>query len=322
MNRIVIILIVVSMGILKGYSAINISSCQGINDSILDSSRTVFVNESFTNVSIIGNCIEITTNNLILDCNNNQIRGGNSGKGVYASGIDNITIVNCNINNFSDDIYTTGFSSLINISNNSLGGVELVETTNSFIQNNVIGDLTLSLSATSGNLVENNVMDTFFLNGVSSSNILNNNTIESFGSLSASNQYIVNNTITVAALTFNSDNNIFYKNSIESVSLTEFSGNDPENNNFTENIFTNFSLITSSSWSLTPTIFNNNSYFEGTVPTPPCFDFPTNSICDSNYQNYTLDELVLLNQASSSFSTYGFLSLFLMVFGISIFLRF
>ena len=59
---------------------------------------------------VSGTCFNVNANNVTLDCNGYTLTGNRSGYGIYASGRKNITIKNCNINNFQNGIYLDYFS--------------------------------------------------------------------------------------------------------------------------------------------------------------------------------------------------------------------
>ena len=52
-----------------------------------------------------GNCYNILSNNIVLDCGGNAVIGNGSGMGVNVTGKSNVTVKNCIISNFSDGIF-------------------------------------------------------------------------------------------------------------------------------------------------------------------------------------------------------------------------
>ena len=85
--------------------------------------------------------LEITENNIALDCNGYNILGNKTGHGIYLNGKENVTIKNCNVNNFSGGVFLSYYSS-----NNTIMG-------NNF-SNNFAGIALSSFS--SANLITNN----------------------------------------------------------------------------------------------------------------------------------------------------------------------
>ena len=67
-----------------------------------------------------GNGIDISTSNVILDCQGNSIMGdgGAGDKGVSISSADNVTVVNCHILAFGRGIGMVGVTRNISIANN------------------------------------------------------------------------------------------------------------------------------------------------------------------------------------------------------------
>ncbi|MBT7902429.1 hypothetical protein HN587_01100 [Candidatus Woesearchaeota archaeon] len=52
-----------------------------------------------------GIAIAIKSDNLVLDCRGSIIRGNNVGVGIYAIGVNNVTLKDCNIEQFKQGIY-------------------------------------------------------------------------------------------------------------------------------------------------------------------------------------------------------------------------
>jgi len=143
----IFILIIFSISINIIYS----SNCQIVsNNLILDS-----------NINQNGSCFIINKSNLIFDCNNFQISGNGSGYGIEINNNKNITIKNCNITNFFNQISISNFSENINIINNSfyvnigLYGVALIniEDTNN---TNILNNIFISEDTRTYNLYTNN----------------------------------------------------------------------------------------------------------------------------------------------------------------------
>lgn len=101
------------------------------------------INESLTLpgnlVSQGGNCITINTSNVVLDCAGYYIRGYGSGAGVYAANLENVTVKNCRIYNFTSGLEfrnDTSSSVLNNTLYENREGMLSFNATYSFSDNN------------------------------------------------------------------------------------------------------------------------------------------------------------------------------------------
>ena len=93
---------------------INVSSCQTINSSLLGGADEVRINESFSHS---GSCFNVVESNVKIDCMHNTISGDGSGTFLYSgTNNNNVSFVNCNVNNF---FYGIDFS-LFNVYNDDL----------------------------------------------------------------------------------------------------------------------------------------------------------------------------------------------------------
>lgn len=88
--------------------------------------------------------VEITKNNITLDCNNYNITGSGTGYGIYLSYKSGVTIRNCLISNFSN-------------------GITFYESSNNTLNNNIIkkstGNYGISLWISPNNTINDNTMD-------------------------------------------------------------------------------------------------------------------------------------------------------------------
>ncbi|MCA9460315.1 MAG: right-handed parallel beta-helix repeat-containing protein, partial [Nanoarchaeota archaeon] len=82
----------------------DISSCQNLGTGTYNLTQNLAINGT--------NCLNITGNNVFLDCQNYNISGNSSGSGIYVSGAT-ANIKNCNIYNFSSGIYILSSSNHI-----------------------------------------------------------------------------------------------------------------------------------------------------------------------------------------------------------------
>ncbi|MCX6709096.1 MAG: right-handed parallel beta-helix repeat-containing protein [Candidatus Woesearchaeota archaeon] len=70
------------------------------------------------NAATEGNCVEIFGSNIVLNCAGYQLTGINQSNGIFASNVNNITIINCNIQNFTTGInFTNVLNFTINLTN-------------------------------------------------------------------------------------------------------------------------------------------------------------------------------------------------------------
>ena len=78
------------------------------NCSILDQGTTYYLTQDITNASLY-TCIDITANNVVLDCQNHLIHGVGSGIGIRLVRrnvqLTYVTIKNCVVSNWSWGIY-------------------------------------------------------------------------------------------------------------------------------------------------------------------------------------------------------------------------
>jgi len=129
------------------------------------------------------NGIEITSDNVNLDCEENSINGTGTGSGIYVHA-DNVTIQNCAVYDFVYGIFLSNSHSISlnnNIAIDNLYGVNLYDSENNILSSNTVSNNDLfgiSLddsgnNTLSGNTVENNGVNGIFLDA--NNNYLSNN---------------------------------------------------------------------------------------------------------------------------------------------------
>ena len=235
---------------------INISYSTSFSSCTTLSSGTWELNSSLTQSG--GNCIEITGNNVILDCQNNNITGDGTGIGIYVTG-DYANVSNCNIFNFNLGVqpFTSSNNTFsFNGVHNNLYGFSLTSSSSSntlisnTAKNNSRGIYSASNSNQSlmSNILLNNADGIYLSTGYNHSLISNIFTNNSNGItlLSGSNNILINNSISdsdsVAVSIVSSSNNILISNNlINNNQGVSFSS--AENNILTENIILNNSVL-------------------------------------------------------------------------------
>jgi len=98
---------------------------------------TTFIDKDTILENDITGSVEITANNITLDCNNYTLTGNQAGSGIYLNQKTGITIKNCNVHNFSYEIYLNR-SSYNTLTGNTLsGGWVGSQLTNYSLNNNL-----------------------------------------------------------------------------------------------------------------------------------------------------------------------------------------
>ncbi len=155
-------------------SSDNITNSSWINHTI-DIKQCGDINQSYTwNENIQTgpqHCYDIQTDNLTLDLNGYNITGVKSKRGFTLTDINNITILNGSIINFSDGILGDNLSksniTWINFSTN-VEGIYFVDSTNNSIFHNEFTDTTAIRFVTSGNnTIINNILNASANNAIS-----------------------------------------------------------------------------------------------------------------------------------------------------------
>jgi parallel beta-helix repeat protein len=148
---------------------------------------TTFIGTNTTLSSDIYDNVEITANDITLDCNGYSIIGSGGGYGIYLNVKTGVTIKNCFVNSFSRGIYLIWSINNAITSNTVSNGVEGIYLTASSSNN-----------AITNNIALNNQVG-IFLASFSNNNIIANNTASNnnFGiglTSSSNNNIIANNT--------------------------------------------------------------------------------------------------------------------------------
>ena len=216
-----------------GYSAAitNVSSCGTLNTQ----GETYTLNQS---INSTGTCIIIGNDDIVLDCLGYNITGDGDGTdyGVSVTNQNNITIKNCNIDNFDKGIYfkdSDNHSLVYNVlDNNTNQGIYLDNSSFNNITNN-----------TAKNSLFNYGIQ--FLDNCNNNTIANNNINNNGGSaISLGDSHnntvlsnVLNNNDRGFNLIFSSSSNIFTDNNISNTSLDISIYNTP-NNEFYNNLVT------------------------------------------------------------------------------------
>ena len=173
-----------------------VSASTNINQCAVLSSagETYLLNTSFTNTTA-GTCINITANNITLDCQNYLITGARtnnswantliSNYAIYSIA-NNISIKNCNITYFQNGIYLSGISNNIIYNNNlsNLNGYGAVNPAGNvigiYINNsnnvsyNILSNLKGGMSSSADNAKSGNVTGIYSVNSTLNNNNLSN----------------------------------------------------------------------------------------------------------------------------------------------------
>ena len=279
--------------------------------TILDSPGNYVMNQSITNNSLTGPCINITAQNITLDCAGFYIKSDDAKAGVYSNQI-NTTIKNCNVTMKSGSsggygiyLVEANYSYIYNSTlNGQKYGFYLLNTSNTRIENitaNSNGQYGIYLSYSSNNILTDNTANSNSNYGIylsySSNNILTDNIANSnsrygiYLSSSSNNNQLTNNTansnqgISVGYgiyLSSSSNNNQLTNNTANSNSkygiyLSSSSNNILINNNMSGNTY-NFYISGSS-----------NEHFNNTIDTTNTVDYSYKIYYNYSISNYTFD---------------------------------
>ncbi|MEM0201003.1 MAG: hypothetical protein QXD23_01210 [Candidatus Micrarchaeaceae archaeon] len=162
------------------------------------------------NISSYNTCITISTSNVTLKCNNKLIIGGNNGYGIIDNGNNDVSISNCNIENYNYGIYasnlkninienvtisgvntgsvyknvTSGYEGEVKISQFKYSGISLINSNNLYINKNTAnGGLFNATGFIMKNVNDSNVSD----------NIGNNNQVYGFSFVNSTNNIVLGN---------------------------------------------------------------------------------------------------------------------------------
>lgn len=267
-----IIFLIVFTLMFVSISGVEFNSCQSLISGSYE------LNTSLTQSG--SNCINITSSNIVLDCQGYSISGDSTNYGIFITGNNNI-IRNCNIYNFSSGsfIFLTQNNTFVNNTfvNNSQYGTFIGLSTNISFSNNsffnnpngFFQSSSNSLSVTS-NIFNNNNNSIYNTNSNFSEYV--SNTIESstnFGVVfySAFNNTFTSNTVSenngIGALYFDSSsNNTFSLNTItqnNDYNLIFSATSGQYSNLFFSNTLGNISKIDSTDWSYWSNKFNSST---------------------------------------------------------------
>jgi parallel beta-helix repeat protein len=108
-----------------------------------------------------GTCFTVASPNILVDCNNYTFIGDSSGSGILINSVDNITVNECNLTNFSIGINlsNSNYTSIDNnnIYNNTIGVYSLSSLNNTIINNNLLDNSEgINLSSSDNNSIYNN----------------------------------------------------------------------------------------------------------------------------------------------------------------------
>ncbi|MFA5382861.1 MAG: NosD domain-containing protein, partial [Candidatus Micrarchaeia archaeon] len=138
-----------------------------INDDVVLCSNEYHINPSF-DFGFIASAIYINSSDIILNCNGAKIIGNGPSSslyyGIYNNGFDNVSILNCEITNYSTNIQIKDAVSNV-IGNNILykrDGINLINSESSFIFNNTIWFANEGITLTNSS---NNIISQNYLNG-------------------------------------------------------------------------------------------------------------------------------------------------------------
>ncbi|MBI4020451.1 MAG: S8 family serine peptidase, partial [Candidatus Aenigmarchaeota archaeon] len=227
----------------------------------LDKNGTFYLT---SNITADGDCINVTANDVALDCGGHAITGNGTGFGISAQGKSNVTVRNCTIKMFNTGIdyyqVTSSYTANNTFDNNYFGAI-LNSSANGVISGNIINNSNSNISANAG---------VFIIS--SSGNTVNSNIIQDMIApiylLSSSSNTIASNIARGGfigiILDSSSSNNLVHSNSLSfnfaGIQVSNSSLNNINNNS----IFSNdFGIAISESNN--NTIFNN--FFNNTMNT-------------------------------------------------------
>jgi len=144
MNRICLLLVIVAMFAATA-SAVTWPACapSGVVSACPCALTTSAMGTYNINTSGLtsagGNCINITANNVVLDCQGDSITGPGDSDGIYLKTVTGVTVTNCSVSNFSTGVYLDGADSNSitgNTANSNENGIDLVSSDG----NNITGN--------------------------------------------------------------------------------------------------------------------------------------------------------------------------------------
>ncbi|MEM3432144.1 MAG: right-handed parallel beta-helix repeat-containing protein, partial [Candidatus Bilamarchaeaceae archaeon] len=274
--------------------------CSGITTAFMCGE---IVNEScqmYSNLSFNGTCFRIESSNIKINCNGFAVIGNKSGAGIAAADVQNISIINCIIGNFSSSIILSNVNHSL-FRNNTLyksthGMLIDPSYNNTIIENTIFGNSQYGLYLDDShnntiryNIFENNTDSGLRLNRSTSNLISNNsfynNTIAIYLGMGSNSNNITENNISVGSdlvLSYESNNNRIISNRIYNTDRTlvrlEYSNNTiVENNSLSiSNMKCLYLYITNQITIRNNTIMNCSE--EGIY-----LSLPNNSVIDNNH---------------------------------------
>ena len=199
---ILIIITILMMGIAYGVEC----GVTPTEDCTMTANTTFYTGTYYLNDTNANGAIQVGANSFTLDCNGSYIIGNNTvnSRGFQIAAKNNITLKNCNIQNFSIGIRTTVSYDIninnMNISNVLTRGISLENTNYTNITNNIIKNATGTGSGTAGVLlsgvnnqieIKNNIIERFYDLINFADNNLHNGTVISDNNLTHSYEYCI-----------------------------------------------------------------------------------------------------------------------------------
>ncbi|MEM7815482.1 MAG: NosD domain-containing protein, partial [Candidatus Aenigmatarchaeota archaeon] len=232
-------------------SPIPLSGCGILNET----GKTYSLIANITNW--VGTCMNVSADNITLDCQGHTIDGDDSGEGsgIVNFGYDGITITGCLVSDFFSGIHLSNATENANIFNNTLTsntnyGIMVSGSSNNVISNNTFtyNERGIRLMHSRNITIEKNVANLNYLAGISTYNSTSNNLTLNNASLNGEigiefslshNNTLTNNTV---------NSNSFYGIYLSSSSNNTFTNNTAQNNTLWD--------FRSSSTSLNNTVIN------------------------------------------------------------------
>jgi len=180
---------------------------------------TTFIDEDTVLDHDITGSVEITANNITLDCNGHNITGLKTGYGIFLMYKNNVIIKNCNVNQFSYGVFLASGTSLSNVINNNISenytGMRICSFQSAIVNNKVLNNIRgIHLSGPGNNKIRKNEIYSnntgIFLEYSSNNTVTENNIIANIGHpntgygiflyFGAHNNIITNNTFDLNGL--------------------------------------------------------------------------------------------------------------------------
>lgn len=275
------------------------------------------------NIQVNGSCFSINTSNLFLNCSGFSIGGNGSGIGINATDVLSVTIRDCVIENFTNNIWllNTNDSFLINNTarNSSSTGLALTSSFRNLLANNTVsnnGSVAIGLvSGSNYNSLTNNIAtsdsNVGILFSLSSNNTLTNNTAISNSHRGVSLSSSPNNTLNLNRVTSNfigiaiaaSSDNILLNNT----AISDGGKDIDLSSTSLRNVFLNTTLRTNTTWIATDSASSENrivnTLFEaanGSIRILPNVTLSTSATVNLSNLNISFNK-AFLNSSSLTF---------------------